>query len=607
MQILGRINLPKSAEISGLYVQCNDGASINRSEERPEIVFNQGGLISSNSYFNSFYENYYAKYTTLGVIYYLLRLQGDFKVSIYREVYGEDNKQLVCQTTFNSCELSDFIKIELPNIQQTKNPGRLYFEIICLSEKGLLTEGLITTNETPTREVSLAIVSCTFKKEEYIKKTVNTVLEDDLMRGKKFKIFVVDNGSTLSNDDFKDSRVQLIYNRNVGGSGGFTRGLVEALQSNTFSHFLLMDDDVELDSESVYRLFSLYENAKFDIAVAGSMIDLYKKYLLHEAGAAYGKSSEIVEFGPFSAVPLKHNLDLQKSTSLNLLLLEESIDFGGFWFFAFSRQMLEAIGLPLPLFIKVDDIEFCLRIKEHFGDKIVAFPSIAVWHEPFYAKFPVWDNYYNSRNHLIANAIHNSLPYPIAFYQLTKAFFFVLWFFEYNSAEMIVKGVEDYLKGPDFIKNNEPETLHSKIVQLSKAYNTQKLQQNSLPSSQSYQESKPGVLKKIISLLTFNGHLLPNFLTSDDEVLIWQGPGYTGQRTKALGKKRVLLFKEESGFLLQNEINKLAGLKLLTRWFQLALKSSIKWSSISQQWKNAAKELSSTNFWQEYLGIKDKA
>jgi len=33
--------------------------------------------------------------------------------------------------------------------------------------------------------------------------------------------------------------VQLIPNKNVGGSGGFARGLVEALQENTYSHFYL--------------------------------------------------------------------------------------------------------------------------------------------------------------------------------------------------------------------------------------------------------------------------------------------------------------------------------------------------------------------------------
>jgi len=50
-----------------------------------------------------------------------------------------------------------------------------------------------------------------------------------------------------------------------------------------------MDDDIELDSESIYRLFSLYEYAKDDFAVAGSMLDLYKKNVLYQAGALHSK------------------------------------------------------------------------------------------------------------------------------------------------------------------------------------------------------------------------------------------------------------------------------------------------------------------------------
>jgi len=51
------------------------------------------------------------------------------------------------------------------------------------------------------------------------------------------------------------------------------------------------------------------------------------------------------------------------------------------------NNLLKKIGLLMPFFIKIDDLEFCLRIK--FAGAIVAFPSIAVWHEPFYAKVPI--------------------------------------------------------------------------------------------------------------------------------------------------------------------------------------------------------------------------
>lgn len=56
MHIVGGINLPKSADVSDLYIQCNEAASINYQEDDKKVVLRQGGIISSNSYFNSFYE-----------------------------------------------------------------------------------------------------------------------------------------------------------------------------------------------------------------------------------------------------------------------------------------------------------------------------------------------------------------------------------------------------------------------------------------------------------------------------------------------------------------------------------------------------------------------
>ncbi len=599
MNILGRIKLPSSADVSSLYVHCNEGATINYPEADKKIMLHQGGIISLNSYFNSVYENFYAKYTKLDSIYYLLKLEGDFEVSLYREVYEGNNRELIAKEKFEQCHLSDDVKVLVPNLRSTEAIGRIYLSIICLSDQGVFKEGVIATDQAKTSEVSLGIISCTFKKEAYIRNTVHTILQDKLLQTKEFKIFIVDNGRSLSESDFSSPKVQLISNKNVGGSGGFTRGLIEALESNAYSHFLFMDDDIELDSESIYRLFTLYEYAKSDFAVAGSMLDLSKKHFLYEAGSLRDKNNT------YRTAPLKHNLELETSNSLNFLLLEENLDYGGFWFFAFSKKLIEEIGLPMPFFIKVDDIEFGLRIKESVNSKIVAFPAIAVWHEPFYAKYPIWDNYYTYRNCLINNAIHGSLGYNNVIKDTTNVLIVLLLFFEYNSAELTVKAFEDYLKGPDFLKTNAPEILHYNILKLSKSYNNQNIQQNYLPPNQVEPKSRAGSLKKIVSLLTLNGHLLPNFLTSDDEVFVSLGPSNPGQRVQAFAKKRVNIFREGSACLYQNDIDKMAGIRLLTRWFKLAARSSIKWSSISTEWKNASKELTSTSFWQQYLGLKE--
>lgn len=220
---------------------------------------------------------------------------------------------------------------------------------------------------------------------------------------------------------------------------------------------------------------------------------------------------------------------------------EDNIDYGGFWFFAFSKEIVEKIGLPLPLFIKIDDMEFGLRINEYLKNGIVAFPSIAVWHEPFYAKRPIWDFYYYTRNHLIANSIHSSFEYIKTVKKFTRCLLYYLFIFDYNTAEMVVKGFEDYMQGPNFIRSNDPEILHSQIFEFSKSYKNQTLLDSSSIIG-NHTRSKIGILQKVISLLTLNGHLLPQFLIADRSTIIRDGVKERESICKGFAKKELFIF-----------------------------------------------------------------
>lgn len=610
MNIVSAIKIPCSLDTADLYLRCSANVDLANSIEKQEIKLRQGDEVSFNSYFNSFYESFYDKYVQLSDLYYLLKLQGSFKISLYREVHEGNDRQLILQQEFHDCQLEHPVKLALPS-SQAERKGRIYLEMTCLSSEGLFQEGLVVTEQSKKQEVSLAIISCTFKKETYIKNTVNEILQDKFLQDKPFKIFVVDNAQTLQKDDFADERVQLIPNRNLGGSGGFTRGLVEALQEDGYTHFLFMDDDIELDSEVIHKLFSLYEYAESDFAVAGSMLDLHKKSVVWEAGAVYARSlSESGEIRPnhepFAVAPLKNKLDLNDPTALNSLLVEEPVDYGAFWFFAFPKSFVETVGLPLPFFIKVDDIEFSLRIKKHFEGRIVPFPSIAVWHEPFYAKFAVWDAYYAFRNHLITNAINEPISFVDVVKHISKYICYTLLFFDYNYAAMLVKAFEDFVKGPGVFKETDPEQLHADILALSKSHKNRSIQQNYAPSVEKpTQIPKAGLLKKLASVLTLNGHFLPDFLINKDAAFVWISPGYPGQRSKAFARKKVQIFSEEAQCLFQYEMNQQAAMKILADWLAAVVKTSGKWSATQAEWRKASQELASTGFWQEYLQLKE--
>ncbi|HCF30627.1 MAG TPA: glycosyl transferase family 2, partial [Cyanobacteria bacterium UBA11049] len=279
----------------------------------------------------------------------------------------------------------------------------------------------------------------------------------------------------------------------------------------------------------------------------------------------------------------------------------------GFWFFAFPRKVVEEIGLPLPYFIKVDDMEFCIRITRRLGGKIVAFPSIGVWHEPFYNKVIIWDSYYYIRNNLITHSVYDTINYINTIFRFTKDLIFSLLIFEYNYAALIVRAFEDYLKGPSVIKSNTPEVLHKEILALTKSYKTQSIQSNYSPPKEVVQtKDRASFGKKLISLLTINGHLLPNFLDSEGEVFMWQTSEHSGVRSRAFRKKKVLIYREDNNCLFQNEFDKSVGIQLLVRWVKAVATSSFKWGATMAEWKAAYAEFTSTKFWQQYLGLKDK-
>jgi len=57
---------------------------------------------------------------------YVLKLEGDFKVSVYREVNGENTREIICEQNFEKCQFSEPVKISPINLLQNEKAGRIY-------------------------------------------------------------------------------------------------------------------------------------------------------------------------------------------------------------------------------------------------------------------------------------------------------------------------------------------------------------------------------------------------------------------------------------------------------------------------------------------------
>lgn len=111
-------------------------------------------------------------------------------------------------------------------------------------------------------------------------------------------LVVVDNSKNLTRHELESNdKVYLIPNTNVGGSGGFARGLLY-LKDNGFSHCLFMDDDASCHEESIKRTYAYWSYVVDDrsMGISGILFDENFPVTVLEAG---GRWSERGCFGVF--------------------------------------------------------------------------------------------------------------------------------------------------------------------------------------------------------------------------------------------------------------------------------------------------------------------
>jgi galactofuranosylgalactofuranosylrhamnosyl-N-acetylglucosaminyl-diphospho-decaprenol beta-1,5/1,6-galactofuranosyltransferase len=300
--------------------------------------------------------------------------------------------------------------------------------------------------------IDLGIVICTFNREDRLKnnvKLINQMILDEksTMYG-NVTIYIVDNGRTLTENTIKSDFIKLIPNKNNGGAGGFTRGIIECKQNNK-SHILLMDDDVCIEPNVLYKTFrfiSILKNNHEDAFILGGMLLSNAPCIQYEAGAQYIKKFERG----------KHMLDLTDVKSLLLNDEWEDADYGGWWYMCMPANAADE--LPLPMFIKLDDVEYGIRrMKDH-----VVMNGIGIWHDSFENKTnPVVNYYFLKRNTLIVWALYDMKnSYNIGLYYLHNMLHYLKKknYEEFNYTQMAVK---DFMVGPDFIKNtNQADIIH---------------------------------------------------------------------------------------------------------------------------------------------------
>ena len=372
------IKLPMDAARQDLYIK-GDSLDIRDGS----VYLKKGQIVDFSTYFNLFSAQKWQNYTSISDVRIQLHIRGNYKITVY-EVSQQQKRELYSETGHDDYQKDIPLKSCQANF--------ITFTLTALEEGVQFWGGAYYGQFEDVQNTEIGIIICTFKREEYVKRNLK-MLQGLMQENPHFHVMVIDNGQTLP--EICNEQLQVIHNRNYGGSGGFTRGLMEQVNQGTNNYVLMMDDDILIETSSLERVYALCRHIKSQYAqqmIAGSMMRMDEPTIQYENTAYWGKVRLHSLGQGFDLTAIE---DLIKNDQLPL----KQNKYAAWWFCCIPMAVVRKNGYPLPNFIKGDDMEYGIRNRRD----IITMNGIGVWHEAFAKKMSPVVNYYSDRNMLILN------------------------------------------------------------------------------------------------------------------------------------------------------------------------------------------------------------
>lgn len=568
--------------------------------------------ISLETYFNAFSIGKWKKYTCIK--------------DLYLEVESKENLKFVCMTAEGKCnksyqtlavqteDLSNYVSVKRKKIpfevkrekdkyiiefKELPDKGILYVLIKCSKKisniKNVITGGGYGTHTCPSFSPVIALGICTYKREECLKNNVNLILKNiinntDSVLYNSLEVFISDNGQSLKENVFGSNKVHIFSNKNAGGAGGFTRCMIEALfrgDKNQFTHIILMDDDILLDTvvlERTYLFLSFILKEYQNSIVGGEMFELNRKYMQFEAGGYACWSNNNCYYHRF------YNMNNRDFVSANEE--ESNINYSGWWYNCIPVTEISETNLPIPAFIHYDDIEYGIR---HIKNGIILINGICVWHPQFPGKASANMVYYDVRNLLIAQAVSNQKEKGklSIIKKLTIMLGTFVSLYRYNETECVFKGYEDFHKGPESFLLLDPVKNHKDLLKYNYIYDVSGDEQIRKKIKRKRIEPKWEMkIKAILSMICWilpskNGTKITNSTRMEFPFIY----------------KRVLFYDEMKNVGCISERNYKKAVCYFIKYIGCICKILLYYDRDMDRWYQAKEKFTSLEFWEKYLEL----
>ena len=417
--------------------------------------------ITFGTYFNAFPASYWRRWTEFTSVRLVARLRGHGSIIVYRST----SKGHVLRASSAPVDSDETQTVELELSLDPFIDGGWYWFDVEAGERPLVLEEAVwgfDTDRTTSGRVTIGIT--TFNRPGFCVDQLINLSEYPPVLEILDEVIVVDQGSqkVTANANYEraaaklGSKLRVIEQQNLGGSGGFSRAMAESVSKGASDYVLLLDDDVVVELEGVLRAVSFADLAKTPTLVGGQMFSLYDRSVMHAYGETIAKWKWF--WGPAPATTHGHDFARKPLRSTPWLHRRIDVDYNGWWMCLIPTSVVKQIGLSLPMFIKWDDAEFGLRAGEA-GFPTVTLPGAAVWHVPWTEKDDTldWQAYFHERNRLVSGLLHS--PYDHGGRLVLESLenrVKLMVAMQYSTGELILLALNDVLDGP--------ERMHRDIV-----------------------------------------------------------------------------------------------------------------------------------------------
>lgn len=559
-----------------LYFRNNQFANLHINDSF--FSLDKFGKVSTDTYFNSLSVGKWKRYTNVNDLIFSIKFKGKIKIiwNLHRLHFSH---RLIEKMYFENDNISE-ISFSLTFWKDLED-GMLSFDIEALDYSELYDFYYSTRSEI-LNPVSMGVVITHFNRQQYVLPALDR-LKSELLLDSYFKnkvsLNVIDNSQNLPEFD----GVNIIPNENLGGSGGFTRGLMHLKENGSYTHCLFMDDDASCEVEGIKRTISFLEHAlDHKTALAGAMLREAEMFRQFENGAKFD--------GVCKAV--KPNLDLREVNSLLINEQEEHIDYGGWWFFAFPLS--EVKHYAFPYFVRGDDSGFSLV----HDFKILTLNGISSWQEDFSLKNGPLPHYLDTRYHIM-HYLHNLVQGNAKDVIKTTARMCLknLLAYQYETALASILAMEDVMKGKSFWEQNV--SMSERRPEIQKIISAEKVIDIPYEISSNVIWGKPEerLFARLFRWATLNGHILPKVFFKKG--MVWQPKGFGGNLREVYRYNKVLYihWPTQKGFILEH--NKKKFFSYLIRYTKAAFNLYKNYDSLKKEYQSSYDELTSAEFWKK--------